>query len=329
MKKISVVDKERETIFKIIQDFLKDPPVVIWGSGATAGFGMPGMGALNECLKTKMTDFDGSHNNLEKELDDSKYEPKMPQIRSIIWNEIKKNDDIVLKKLLENQDDFLGIKDMIDVFSKPHPKCLNIITTNYDRVLEHVLSYFDFSYTDGFSGQNMSIFNEKLFDNNQITVKLVKVHGSLNWFDVNGKVRYSSQEIADAHKIIPPSKKKYEETHRTPYRELIQHSDQFIKSGKSFLVVGFGFNDFHLTPEICNQVSNGIPVVLISMKITSEARNELKNAHKYVFIEMSDKASHTLVYYKRSKKDVEKKCEMPGDFWQLKDFREEIFKGDE
>lgn len=329
MKKKSNIEELKKEIFTIIQEFLKNPPVVIWGSGATAGFGMPGMGALNDCLKAKMTDFDGSQNNLEKELGNPKYESKMPQIRSIIWNEIKKNDEKVLENFLKKQDDFLGIKEMIDVFSNPYPKILNIITTNYDRVLEHTMSYFNISYTDGFSGQNMSVFNEKKFDDKKITVKLVKVHGSLNWFDVNGKIRYSSQEIVGAHKIIPPGKKKYEEAYTTPYRELIQHSDQFIKAGKSFLVVGFGFNDRHLTPEIRNQVSDGVPIVLVSKKITNEAKSELKNAHKYVFIEESIKTGNSRFYYKKNQKEKEETCEIPGNFWQLKEFMEEIFKGDE
>lgn len=329
MKKISATEKQKELVFTIIQDFLKNPPVVIWGSGATAGFGMPGMGALNECLKEKMKGFDGSSNNLEKELGDPKYESQMPLIRSIIWNEIKENDEKVLENFLKCQDDFLGIKEMIDVFSKPYPKILNIITTNYDRVLEHTMSYFNISYTDGFSGQNMSAFNEKMFDDKKITVKLVKVHGSLNWFDVNGKIRYSSQEITDAHKIIPPGKKKYEEAYKTPYRELIQQSDQFIKTGKSFFVVGFGFNDSHLTPEICNQVSSGVPIILVSKKITDEAKRELKNAHKYVFIEESSKKSCTRFYYKKSQKEKEETCDILGDFWKLKDFMENILKGEE
>lgn len=329
MKKKLNIEEIKKEIFTIVQDFLKNPPVVIWGSGATAGFGMPGMGALNECLKKEMKDFDGSLNDLERELGNPKYESQMPLIRSLIWNEIKKNDEKVLEKFLKKQDDFLGIKEMIDVFSNPYPKILNIITTNYDRVLEHTMSYFNISYTDGFSGQNMSAFNEKMFDDKKITVKLVKVHGSLNWFDINGKIRYSSKEIVGAHKIIPPGKKKYEEAYKTPYRELIQHSDQFIKAGKSFFVVGFGFNDSHLTPEICNQVSNGIPIVLVSKKITPEAKKELTNAHKYVFIEESSKPSYTLFRYKKSVKDVEKECEILGNFWQLKEFMEAILKGDE
>ena len=329
MRKKTSVDELKDKVFSIVQNFLQYPPVVIWGSGATAGFGMPGMGSLSDCLKIKLKGFDGSLNDLEKELGDPKYEPQMPLIRSIIWNEIKESDEKVLGNLLKNQEDFLGIKEMIDIFSKPYPNNLNIITTNYDRVLEHTMSYFNISYTDGFSGQNMSIFNENLFKEKKSIVKLVKVHGSLNWFDVNGKIRYSSQEIADAHKIIPPGKKKYEEAYKTPYRELIQQSDQFIKAGKSFFVVGFGFNDAHLTPEICNQVSSGTPIVLVSKKITPEARNELKNAHKYVFVEESSKAACTRFYYKKNKKEAEQQYDIPGKFWQLKVFMENILKGDE
>ena len=328
MRKKSSVDELKDRIFSIIQNFLKNPPVVIWGSGATAGFGMPRMSDLNDCLKSRMADFDGSLNNLEKELDNPKYEHKMPQIRSIIWNEIKKRDSQVLKNLLKKQDDFWGIKDLLDVFLKPYPKTLNVITTNYDCVLEHVMSYFGVSYTDGFTGQDLSIFNEKVFNEKAIAVKLVKVHGSLNWFDIDGKIRYSSTEIARSHKIIPPGKNKYEEAYNTPYRELIHISDQFVNAGKNFLVVGFGFNDHHLTPKICNQVANGVPIVLISKEITTEAKKQLKNAQKYIFIEEKPKSSSTRFIYKKSKEEDEQKCEIPGNFWELKEFMKSILKGE-
>lgn len=328
MKKKLKNEEIKEKVFKFIQDLLKNPPVIIWGSGATIGFGMPSMDDLNKCLEKNLKGFDASSNNLEEELGKAKYESQMHLIRAIVWNEIKNKDEAAAQNLLKKQDDFLGIKDMFEIFSKPHPKSLNVITTNYDRVLEHVMAFFDISYTDGFSGQDLSSFDEKLFEEKK-TVKLVKVHGSLNWFDVNGMVRYSSIEIENSHKIIPPGKKKYEEAYKTPYRELIQRSDQFIKSGKSFFVVGFGFNDTHLTPEIRNQVANGTPIVLVSKKITDTAKNELSKAHKYVYVEQSENSSNTRFYLKTGKNEKEQIYDIPGIFWNLKDFMKNILKGDE
>jgi len=43
--------EEKEKVFTIIQNYLKKPPVVIWGSGATVPFGLPSMWSLNENIK--------------------------------------------------------------------------------------------------------------------------------------------------------------------------------------------------------------------------------------------------------------------------------------
>jgi hypothetical protein len=51
------------------------------------------------------------------------------------------------------------------------------------------MSYNDMPFTDGFNGKTLSIFDESKFKNEKI-VHLVKVHGSLNWFDINGETHF-------------------------------------------------------------------------------------------------------------------------------------------
>ena len=36
-------DEIREKIYQIVQNFLKNPPLIVWGSGATISFGLPSM----------------------------------------------------------------------------------------------------------------------------------------------------------------------------------------------------------------------------------------------------------------------------------------------
>ena len=38
----------KDEIYKLIQVFLNNPPVVIWGSGATIAYGLPSMDELNK-----------------------------------------------------------------------------------------------------------------------------------------------------------------------------------------------------------------------------------------------------------------------------------------
>ncbi|VVM20228.1 hypothetical protein BSPWISOXPB_2821 [uncultured Gammaproteobacteria bacterium] len=50
------------------------------------------------------------------------------------------------------------------------------------------MSYNDISFTDGFNGKTLSRFDDNKFKKK--IVNLVKVHGSLNWFYIDGETRF-------------------------------------------------------------------------------------------------------------------------------------------
>ncbi len=312
----------RETVFNVVQTFLKTPPLIVWGSGATISFGLPSMSDLNEELKKKIDGFDTENDNLEIELGKEKYQEQMPLIKKVIWEKVNDADISVLERIISNNtDEFNGIKLLIEKFIEAHPKVVNIVTTNYDRVLEYVMSYHNFPYTDGFNGKVLSIFSETKFDDKEI-INLVKVHGSLNWFDIDGEIRFLSSVLVDqVPKIIAPGKNKYQEAYSSPYRELIQKADDLIKSASSFLVVGFGFNDEHLTPKIKAKVKKGIPVVLITKKISDSCYEELKSAEKYILFEKRERGK-TKVIYKENNNTGKREFELEGAWWQLNKFME-------
>lgn len=314
-------DEIREKIYQIVQNFLKNPPLIVWGSGATISFGLPSMNDLNLELKSKIDNFNTKNDNLETELGKDKYLQQMPQIKQTIWDKVNASDLLVLKKIISNSTtDFLGIKLLIEKFIEVHPQTVNIVTTNYDRVLEYVFSYYDFQYTDGFNGKILSTFNENLFGDKRINI--IKVHGSLNWFEVNSEIRFMpSNTDCKIPKIIVPGKNKYQEGYVSPYRELIQKADSLIKTACSFLVIGFGFNDAHLTPEIKAKVKQGTPIVLITKKITNSSFEELKNADKYILFEALE-TDKTKIIYKENSKEQKQEIVLEGNLWELYNFME-------
>ena len=317
-------NKIKGKIFNITQGFLSNPPLIIWGSGATIPFGLPSMADLNETLKEKIEDFDDENSNLEIELSKKKYKEIMPQIKKAIWDKVNNADDSVLQKVVENNDDDLhSIKLLIEKFIDAHPQVVNIVTTNYDRVLEHLMSYYNIKFTDGFDGKTLSIFEESQFSKKNI-VNLIKVHGSLNWFDIGGDSRYSSYTLKnDNPKMIAPGKNKYEEAYSSPYRELIQKADNLIKHCSSFLVIGFGFNDAHLTPEIIKKIKQGTPIVLITKEISESSFKELERARKYILFE-EEGGGKTKVIYKENDSAEKKEKILEGSFWKLNKFMEII-----
>ncbi len=317
------MEEEKERIFTIIQNYLKNPPVIIWGSGATVPFGLPSMWTLNEIIKKEVPEFDQDCDNLEIELGKDKYIEHIPQIRNVIWEAITKVDKEVLQKLLSgNITDFIGIKKLVQKISDAHPKVTNIITTNYDRIIENVLSFHDISFTDGFLGKDLSVFDESLFSTKNI-VNLVKVHGSLNWFEIGGDIRYLQNNTEHSiSQIICPGKNKYQETYKSPYRELIQKSDSFITSANSFLVVGFGFNDEHLTPRIRTKIKKGIPIVIITKTISETCLKEIEDAEKYVLLEEHEEDYTKVTIQERN---LEKQTIiLEGNYWSLNNFVEII-----
>ena len=305
-----------------IQSFLRNPPAIIWGSGATVALGLPTMGDLNDALDVEIEGFDGNNENLEAELGKPEYESKMPEIRDVVWRVVNEADLGVLESLIDGDVSYVhGIKTMVEKFREAHPQVVNIVTTNYDRVLEYVMGYYGIPFNDGFDGVELSKFDSRLFQKTNNT-NIVKVHGSLSWFQVGSSIRCLRKNNEDADPvIIPPGKNKYKEAYKAPYRELIQKSDDLINGAPSFLVVGFGFNDEHLTPKIKEKVSNGTPLVLITKDVTESCISELRDAQKYIFLQQ-DEPGNTKVQSKTGEDNMVKESIIEGDYWKLDKFME-------
>lgn len=306
-------------IYSTIQNYLKEPPLVIWGSGATIGFGLPSMSSLKDEIAKDLPTFDKTCSDLESELGKDKYESNLPQIRKIIRNVICSADIKAKERLLKCVEDFEGIRLLTSFCYDPHPKVMNVVSTNYDRILEYVWGYYGFNYTDGFGQQELSEFDENRFEGKNI-INLMKVHGSLDWFDVDHEVRKLSNDFGYDPVMIPPGKNKYRTTHNSPYRELMQKSDEAIKKASSFLVVGFGFNDEHITPLVSKKTKAGTPIVVVTMKVISTTEQQLENAKKVIFVEAdSADLNKTRIRIIENGIVISDSVE-EGEFWKLNKF---------
>jgi hypothetical protein len=307
-----------DEIYQTIQEYLKEPPLVIWGSGATIGFGLPSMSKLKDEIGNALPTFDKTCTDLEAELGKDKYEADLPQIRKIIRNVVCDADIKAKEQLLKNSDDFEGIRRLTKFCHDPHPKVMNVVSTNYDRILEYVWGYNGLHYTDGFEQHELAEFDENKFQDKDI-INLMKVHGSLDWFEIDHDVRKLNTDFGYDPVMIPPGKNKYRTTHNSPYRELMQKSDDAIKRASSFLVVGFGFNDEHITPLVGKKTRNGTPIVVVTKEVTSTTEKELEKAKKVIYVEAASDItkSHIRIFENGTLKSdtVEDK-----DYWKLNSF---------
>lgn len=316
----------KDDIYKKIQKYLNTPPVIIWGSGATIPYKMPSMGDLKEVLGKKYPDIAKSTDNLETELGKEQYDSNIVDIKKTIWDTIYSANEDALIRIINNSYEFDGIKKMALKFCESHPQILNIITTNYDLILEYTFACNSINYTTGFKNHELSVFEPELFNQTGNVVKIIKVHGSINWFDFGDGTAHvlSSPNISSRYSpvIITPGNNKYRLAYREPYRDLIGFSDKTINDANAFLAVGFGFNDEHLTPKVKEKTKKGCPIVLITKKITDSTRRELLNASKYILIEESD-SSHCHYEIKDNGNTHEEILD--GADWKLDEFLKIIF----
>ncbi len=317
--------KQQDNIFKLTQKLLKNPPLIIWGSGATIPYGLPSMDDLKKQLEPELGVLNSEH-NLEEELGKIDNSEKIIKIKEVIKNIVFKKDLECLKKSVEDVNYFKAIEKMINKFYKPHPHKVDIVTTNYDCILEYALSKSGHNFTDGFTGRSLSEFGLNLFKDKEI-INLIKVHGSLNWYiDENDNVfylpfGYHFKQLKYA--MVPPAQgDKYIEAFKEPYRSLISKADQLIQNANSFLVIGFGFNDEHLTPKIEHKIKKGTPIVVVTRKITISCTQKLQSAIKYcIFEECNDQSNQTKVTYKNTEETINN-AYLENKYWQLDKFME-------
>ena len=315
------MDATQDEVCSLVQQFLKLRPVIIWGSGATIPYGLPSMNDLKERLKSQLGAID-ENADLETELG-KVADSKLDEIKRTIRNEVFKKDKACLNKQIRDTNYFEPIIKMIRKFYDSHPRKIDIVTTNYDCVLEYALSKSNYNFTDGFTGRAFSRFNPEAFGKKAI-VNLLKVHGSVNWFsDENNNIFYLPSEPDSAklkYSMVLPASNKYREAHEEPFRTLITKSDSVIETANSFLVVGFGFNDLHLTPKIDDKIKAGTPIVIITKKATDSCKEKLNQAGNYCLFE--EIAKETKVTFKRKKDAGEQNLTLEGNYWELGKFME-------
>jgi len=162
----------------------------------------------------------------------------------------------------------------------------NIYTTNYDRIIESFCARTEgYEMRDGFEYDpktRMNLWRPSSFDaplsDNVKTVKLYKLHGSLNWkVGENGLIERVSPEIRLEHRptaihkadilIYPGSKEPPEDE---PFRTIYDRFELEMKETKRCLVIGFSFRDQYLNRIFRDFIRRGDRQLLVMGKSCKE-----------------------------------------------------------
>jgi hypothetical protein len=143
-----------------------------------------------------------------------------------------------------------------------------IFTTNYDVVLESAAAYAGVRLKTGFTGATTRFFDEPSFrmrrgelktggrfaEARGLTVKLVKLHGSISWVSEAGAIfeQHPGALAADISRVVVlPRRQKVVETLAYPYDRLFQVARQAIGADCRYLLsCGFSFGDEHINQAL-------------------------------------------------------------------------------
>jgi len=360
---------DKETAYSIIRNIFDKKVLIIVGTGASMAVDPEfGMAALAEELRQKMPDavssdkkLESSWNKinekikdtgLEKALDGINNEELRSTIIKIAGNFVARIDAEYKKKSLSVDSYVFPMKKfLLKLFSSLSVinPFLNIITPNYDMLIEHICDKNKIPCCTGFTGgitkhydwniaeKELSFIikkiknrKQKLFGSRKKHIKLHKVHGSLNWFWQNQQIMEDNSLTYDREHtlqraIIPPGDAKISEAFMN-YRDFFARADNAIANDDAYIFVGYGFNDIHIEKEIDRHLEiNGKHGVIITKELSDKAKNLINTADNlWAVFQDPDNSANTLI---KNKKYNNHLIVENSDLWKIDKFTDIILGG--
>lgn len=182
-------------------------------------------------------------------------------------------------------------------------RTLHVATPNYDLLAEYAFAKAGIPYITGFWGgvmrqldwyqaERQMTYVDKVSAGKRIQnvtrlkkhIRFYKVHGSLNTFCIENQCIETDLWIREYPEnierlIITPGSSKYERLHE--YRDtLLSEYDKAVRSHRSFLFLGFGFNDKQLVEnEIGKKIKAQSPALVITRDWSQRIREFLDGSN--------------------------------------------------
>jgi len=336
-----------------LQKYLRLEPTLIIGTGLSCSVGLPGMTHLSAYLNTNINSHtcnidivdewrsiysDVLKNGLEAALLSKTVSTKLlDEIIKLTYRCVNDSEKKLLLDIdsLKNSDyKFPALLKHLFNSLSPDTAFLDVITPNYDRLVELSCEICDLPYTTGFSGgiykyysdrnwsksycQNPTIVKGKVGSSYSVIhkIRIFKPHGSLGWKEDNdGKFCDCEHELPGCNPtIITPGTSKYEkvstnfifDAHRTRAMESISQA-------KSLIFIGYGFNDDHLQTTALHKIAQGIPVLVLTKTLSDKAL-KIVNEHPRIMAVSDNNDGRTKVVTDGNEYILH------GDFWSINSF---------
>lgn len=298
---------ELSEIKKSLQDHLQEGLLLVVGSGLSMAEGIPGMGSLAEHLKSvipsKLTlSPDQGWDVVVAALDAGDHlEAAMDKatLQSVTVEAIVEATAVFIsaeeRKIFErvlNGKRVLPFTTFTQHLFKAGKK-FHLITPNYDRLIELAVEAAGIGVDSRFIGylhgqadpkRSADSHRESYFAGRSISFRhlpclcIHKPHGSLDWFEVNGKIVRCPIEVGKVPIIITPGASKYRESFRWAFDDQRTSGNRAASNITRLMFIGYGFNDDHLETYLCPGLKLAKPSVILAKELTSNTLKVIKNS---------------------------------------------------
>ena len=171
-------------------------------------------------------------------------------------------------------------ENFFDIIKPYNDNKIEIATTNYDMAVEDFCGYLPSKYTciDGFEKKGKYyVFNpNKLknlddFQQIEIPIGLLKIHGSLNWhkygtgqFIKTEKIEYQLETDSTGSVIIAPTLNPKDTERKEPFSTLLELYSKKVESADVCIVIGSSFRDEIINRPIIKFLNNKKNMIIIS-----------------------------------------------------------------
>lgn len=291
------------------QKIIHSVPTLIIGSGASCALNVASMSDLrthlmsvkledgldSEIWQKFCRDLNGS-SDLEAILSKAELDEKHSDfVVQEVWSRIYNDCSNVFARVTSDLATKLPLSRLLRLLFTSTARRLNVITTNYDCIIEYAANAAGYEFFTGFAKGFISTPTSaskcKCLHRPRV-VEIAKVHGSLDWFraqEKGGKVYClpSFQNLDRAFKpvMITPGVNKYQVAYDEPYRSTIDRADIMLKNAPAFMSIGFGFNDTHIQTKLFDGVLDDKKKLLIlSRTLTANAKMLIEDERNQDFV---------------------------------------------
>jgi hypothetical protein len=331
-----------------LQDHFSDALVTIVGSGHSADLGIPNMRALADELTREMPSRVGaaatewnavaaelaSGAGLEAALDRLKDDSELiPEVVAVTAAFIGAAEKPVLGEILGGTRRFALAELLRHVVFAGDSQ---IITTNYDRIVELAVELAGYSLDCSFLGAHACSFDpdasresmrseivkrgSKAWLRYRRHVRLWKPHGSLDWYLRDGEPFRTPYPVGLSPLMITPGASKYLRGYDRPFDRHREEANHAIDAAARFLTIGYGFNDPHLQTHVALRIRSGAPTLMLMRTLTDAARELVANGSGVIALERRA-GGGTLIHMHGDELEVP-----DANLWSLDGFIDEVLE---